>query len=126
MAPIYNNNIIKAKNSILNKNKIKHPLSIIQIKPNIEYNGVLEKITVAAKKKVKHTKNLNIVIGVNTLINLKSTTQKALTLVQKKFRVLYILITTATNLITTLVVNGFNRNHPVGAGRSHSPPDPVC
>lgn len=63
MAPINNNNIIKAKNSILNKNKIKHPLSIIQIKPNIEYNGVLEKITVAAKKKVKQIKNLNRIIG---------------------------------------------------------------
>jgi hypothetical protein len=36
IAPIYNKSIIKAKNSTLNKNKIKHPLKIIQIKPNIE------------------------------------------------------------------------------------------
>jgi hypothetical protein len=58
IAPIYNSIKIKDKNSISNKNKIKHPVKIIKTKLKIEYKAFVEKITITTKKRTNHTKNL--------------------------------------------------------------------
>ena len=50
IAPIYNNNIIKDKNSISNNNKKQDPVTIKKTKLNIEYKALREKITITAKK----------------------------------------------------------------------------
>lgn len=60
MAPIYNNIIIKDKNSTSKTNKTKHPVTIKKTKLNIEYKTLLEKITITAKKRLTQTKSLNI------------------------------------------------------------------
>lgn len=50
IAPTYNNNIIKDKNSISNNNKKQDPVTIKKTKLKIEYKALEEKITITAKK----------------------------------------------------------------------------
>jgi hypothetical protein len=51
---------MKDKNSIFKTIKTKLPVTIKKTKLNIEYNTLLEKITITAKKRLNQTKSLKI------------------------------------------------------------------
>jgi hypothetical protein len=60
IAPIYNNIIIKDRNSISKTNKTKLPVTIKKTRLSIEYKTLLEKITITAKKRLTQTRSLKI------------------------------------------------------------------
>ena len=62
---MYNNNIIKDKNSISNNNKKQDPVTIKKTKLKIEYKALREKITITAKKKLNHISILSMYIQIN-------------------------------------------------------------